>query len=179
MSPPHFPIGPLQLGAGWTFGRIEDGVELDVEGFTVLAREIPHKGGQTFGFRVSDGHTSLAYFSDHAPLGLGPGHDGQGELHEAALELAAGVDLLIHDAQFVADEFPGVAYLGHASVEYAIGRAHAAGARRLALFHHAPDRTDAEIDQIVRERRRPDLTMFAAAEGAPVQLQRAAAAAPT
>src|SRR5438445_1901581 len=98
MSPPHFPIGPALLGAGWSFGALREGA-FHAEGFSVLAREIPHKGGQTFGFRVSDGQTSLAYMSDHAPLCLGPGPDGQGELHDAVLELAAGVDLLIHDAQ--------------------------------------------------------------------------------
>ena len=178
ISPPHFPIEPQQLGPGWSFGTLRDGVR-EVEGFTVLAREIPHKGGQTFGFRVSDGHSSIAYLSDHAPIYVGPGADGQGELHDAALELADDVDLLIHDAQFVADEFPGVAYLGHASVEYAIGLARAAGARRLALFHHSPERTDDEIDRIVRERLPSDIETFAAAEGAVVQLDRAAAAAPT
>ena len=169
MSPPHFPIGPELLGSGWTFGALRDGA-FEVEGFTVLAREIPHKGGQTFGLRVSDGHSTIAYLSDHAPAYLGPGPDGHGELHDAALELAADVDLLIHDAQFVADEFPGVGYLGHASVEYGIGLARAAGARRFALFHHSPERTDDEIDQIVRERRPMDLQMYAAAEGNVVHL---------
>jgi phosphoribosyl 1,2-cyclic phosphodiesterase len=178
ISPPHFPIGPQQLGPGWRFGRLCEGTH-EVEGFTVLAREIPHKGGQTFGFRVSDGHSTIAYLSDHAPVYLGPGADGQGELHDAAMELAADVDLLIHDAQFVAEEFPGVAYLGHASVEYAIGLARAAGARRLALFHHSPERTDDEIDQIVRERTPSDLAMFAAAEGERMQFDRAPASAPT
>jgi phosphoribosyl 1,2-cyclic phosphodiesterase len=178
MSPPHFPIGPQMLGPGWTFGALGEGTFL-AEGFSVLAREIPHKGGQTFGFRVSDGQTSVAYLSDHAPIYVGPGADGQGELHDAALELAADVDLLIHDAQFVADEFPAVGYLGHASVEYAIGLARAAGARRLALFHHSPERTDTEIDQIVRERQPDDLRMFAAAEGVVVPLQPATTPART
>jgi len=170
MSPPHFPIGPQLLGPGWTFNRLQDGARFDVEGFSVLVREIPHKGGQTFGFRVSDGQSTLAYLSDHAPLNLGPGPDGQGELHDAALELADGVDVLIHDAQFVASEFPAVTFLGHASVEYAVSLARTAGARRLALFHHSPERTDAEIDQIVQDRRPTDLSMFAAAEGTTVAL---------
>lgn len=178
MSPPHFPIGPQLLGPGWTFGTLREGA-YEIEGFTVLAREIPHKGGQTFGLRVSDGRTTIAYLSDHAPVYVGPGDDGQGELHDAALELAADVDLLIHDAQFVADEFPAVAYLGHASVEYAMGLARAAGARRLALFHHSPERTDDEIDRIVADRQQPDLSMFAAAESAVLHLQQATAVAPT
>lgn len=169
ISPPHFPIGPTELGPGWTFETLTEGVR-ELEGFRVLAREIPHKGGQTFGFRVDDGHTSIAYFSDHMPLALGPGADGLGELHDNAVELASGVDLLIHDAQFVASEFPGVGYLGHSAVEYAISLARVAGAKRLALFHHAPTRTDEQIDVLVRQTRCQDVPMFAAAEGQTVRL---------
>jgi phosphoribosyl 1,2-cyclic phosphodiesterase len=173
MSPPHFPIGPQELGAGWSFSALSEGTQLR-EGFRVLAREIPHKGGQTFGFRISDDTGSVAYLSDHAPLSLGPGPDGLGALHPAALELADGVDLLIHDAQFLASEFPGVTYLGHAAVEYAMSLADAAGARQLALFHHSPERDDAQIDQIMRMVRLSDTTVFAAAEGLVVRLERSA-----
>jgi phosphoribosyl 1,2-cyclic phosphodiesterase len=170
-SPPHFPVTPTELGEGWRFTPLEAGT-YQVEGFEVTAREIPHKGGQTFGFRISDGVTSLAYLADHWPLALGAGADGQGERHSAALELAAGVDMLVHDAQFLADQFPGVGYLGHASVEYAVGLATEAGARRLALFHHAPDRTDDEIDRIAAAYANSTLPIRAAAEGDVVCLAR-------
>lgn len=148
LSPPHFPVGPEELGAGWTFSSLSEGIAV-YEGFEVLTREIPHKGGQTFGFRVSDGEHSFAYLSDHAPLNLGRGSSGQGELHDAALELAKGVDVLIHDAQFLATEFPAVEYLAHASVEYACDLADSAGAGSLLLFHHSPSRTDDEVMAIV------------------------------
>ena len=52
MSPPHFPIGPEGLRGAWTFESLEPG-EHHVGGFEVLALEIPHKGGRTFGYRVS------------------------------------------------------------------------------------------------------------------------------
>ena len=146
-SPPHFPVEPGALGAGWIFGSIEEGMH-ELEGFSVLAREVPHKGGRTFGFRVSDGTGSIAYFSDHHPLALGPGPAGLGALHDAAVELAAGVDLLIHDAQYTTDELPRLASLGHSCPEYAVELAEAAGARLVCLFHHAPWRTDHEIDEI-------------------------------
>lgn len=147
-SPPHFPITPSQLGPGWSFGDLEEG-EHTVEGFQVLAREVPHKGGRTFGYRVSDGRSSLAYFPDHSPTSLGPGPDGLGERHEAALTLARRVDLLITDAQHRQSQFPGVQFLGHASPEYDVELAREAGARTLVLFHHAPTRTDDEVDEIV------------------------------
>jgi hypothetical protein len=163
LSPPHFPVSPTELGTGWTFERLEVGTHV-VEGFEVTVREIPHKGGQTFGFRISDDDATVAYLGDHWPLALGPGPDGLGERHSAALELAAGADVLVHDAQFLATQFPRVSYLGHSSVEYAVALAIEAGARHVVLFHHAPERTDDEIDAIVTERANSTVPIRAAAE---------------
>src|SRR6266567_3533688 len=88
MSPPHFPIAPGGLRGLWDFGTAIPG-RVDAERFTVEAREVPHKGGRTFGYRVSDGRCVVAYIPDHCPTSLGPGPDGWGEYHPAALELAA------------------------------------------------------------------------------------------
>jgi phosphoribosyl 1,2-cyclic phosphodiesterase len=167
LSPPHFPIGPTQLGNGWTFNPLQEG-SLSVEGFDVAIREIPHKGGRTFGFRVTDGDASLAYMSDHFPLGIGPGPDGLGAYHDAALELVDGVDVLIHDAQFLASQFPAVTYLGHSAIEYAIGLAVAAHAKSVLLFHHAPDRTDSELDAISAQFADAPLPVTVAIEGTEV-----------
>ena len=106
MSPPHFPIGPEGLRGHWTFEGLEPGSH-HLAGFEVLALEIPHKGGRTFGYRISDGRASIAYLSDHGPSALGPGPDGWGPYHDAALALAADVDVLVHDAQHTAAELPG------------------------------------------------------------------------
>ena len=171
MSVPHFPVGPLELGPGWTYQELSER-EYEFEGFHLLARRIPHKGGDTFGFRISDATGSVAYLSDHAPLNLGAGPDGVGVYHPAALELAAGVDLLIHDAQFLKSEFPEVAYLGHAAVEYGVALAEKAGARELLLYHHSPDRTDDEIDGIVAGLSGASLPVTAAADSAVIVLPR-------
>lgn len=168
-SPPHFPVEPSALGDGWSFSSIEEG-EHRVEGFSVLAREIPHKGGRTFGFRVTDGAASLAYLSDHQPLALGPGPAGVGELHDAAVDLAAGVDLLIHDAQYTAEELPELSSLGHSCAEYAIGLAEAAGARQVCLFHHAPRRTDSELEELAARYAGLPVPVITAADGLTVTL---------
>jgi len=147
MSPPHFPIRPSELRGNWSFDAIEPG-QYCFEGFDVLALEIPHKGGRTFGYRVSDGRASLAYLSDHWPTSLGPGPDGLGEYHEAAMRLASEADVLFHDAQYTDEELPVRAYFGHSSAGYAFRLATLAKARRLVLYHHDPWRTDAEIDAL-------------------------------
>ena len=163
-APPHFPVRPSELGSGWSYGFIDEG-PCTVEGFDVLAREVPHKGGRTLGYRIGSGGRSLAYVTDHSPTALGPGPHGHGELHEAALALADGADVLVHDAQHLAAEFPEVDYLGHASIEYAVELGEAAGVGRVVLFHHAPARTDDELDEIARRRWSDRVEVLVAREG--------------
>ncbi len=148
MSPPHFPIDPLGLRGQWRFAGLGPG-EHHIEGFRVRALDIPHKGGRTFGYRVDDGSSAVAYLSDHNPTALGGGPDGWGPYHHAALELAGDVDLLFHDAQCTADELPARAAFGHAAADYGVELARRAGARHIALFHHDPARTDGEVDAMV------------------------------
>ncbi len=170
MSPPHFPITPKQLRGDWRFLALEPG-EREIEGFSVLSLEIPHKGGRTFGYRISDGHATVAYMSDHCPTVLGPGPDGLGEYHEQALTLARGCDVLFHDAQYTDDELPERASFGHASAGYAVCLAKAAGAKRLVLFHHDPPRTDEQIDEIVASYADVGFPVEAAFEGMDLNLR--------
>jgi phosphoribosyl 1,2-cyclic phosphodiesterase len=150
MSPPHFPMTPAQLHGSWAFDTIAPG-EWESEGFTVLAREIPHKGGRTFGYRVGDGHATLTYMPDHCPTAFGAGPDGCGEYHPAALELASKADALIHDAQLLTHgELEAEARFGHAAADYAVALGARADARRVVLFHHRTDRTDEALDDLAR-----------------------------
>ncbi len=149
MSPPFFPIEPTVLRGRWTFATIAAG-EHQIEGFSVLACEIPHKGGRTFGYRISDGHSTLTYMPDHCPTMLGPGEHGFGEYHPTALELAHDADLLVHDAQLFPEELAAEADFGHSVADYPVRLAARAGTRAVALFHHRYSRTDDELDALAR-----------------------------
>lgn len=168
-SPPHFPVTPGQLRGKWRVRSQEPG-DSRVEGFSVTAAEIPHKGGRTFGFRVTDGRGTLAYLSDHSPIAEGEGPDGLGAYHESALALARDADVLIHDAQHTAAEFRSRHFLGHAAIEYAMGLADVAGARTLVLFHHDPWRTDDQIDALVAAHAGGKIGVIGAAEGLTIDL---------
>jgi ribonuclease BN (tRNA processing enzyme) len=113
----------------------------------------------------------MAYLSDHGPIALGPGPEGWGPYHDAALALADGVDVLLHDAQYTAEELPARATFGHSAAEYAVQLAQRAGARRLVLFHHDPSRTDEEVDALAERLNRGEtLPVEPAIEGATIQL---------
>jgi DNA-binding response OmpR family regulator len=93
----------------------------------------------------------------------------------------SGADLVIHDAQYTAAEYGDKVGWGHSTVDYAISVAKEAKAKRLALTHHDPTRTDADIDAFLAEiKTRTDLgdmQVFAAAEGQSLELRGVAAAA--
>lgn len=164
MSPPSFPIRPDELRGNWRFHSLGEG-QHEVEGFRVLALEIPHKGGRTFGYRISDGQVSFAYLSDHHPYQLGPGPEGWGPYHDVALDLVRGVDVLLHDAQYTDEEFRDRAHFGHSTITYAVGLAEAGEVGQLVLFHHDPPRTDDELDGIVAGLADRRVPVTAAAEG--------------
>jgi ribonuclease BN (tRNA processing enzyme) len=86
----------------------------------------------------------------------------------------AGADLLVHDSQYTEAEMKSRVGWGHSSCEYAIAAARRAGVKRLALFHHDPDRTDEQIDAMAANYCVPgsagDTEVFFAREGQVVEL---------
>jgi phosphoribosyl 1,2-cyclic phosphodiesterase len=169
VSPPLFPIRLDGLLGHWTFDTYDAG-SFAVEGFHVVARDIPHPGGRSFGLRIADGSAVMAYLSDHGPIALGPGPDGLGERHPAALDLARDVDLLIHDAQMSAEQLARFPHYGHSAARYALDLAEQAGARRLALFHHDPGRTDLDVELLAATLPASDVEVLVAREPAVVDL---------
>jgi phosphoribosyl 1,2-cyclic phosphodiesterase len=141
MRPPYFPVRPEELRGEIRFHDVNDD-DLSLSGAKIKVRPVPHRG-PTNGYRVEWEGASVAYISDHqAPA------DQQG-VAESVLELADGVDLLIHDAQYRPDEWEHKAHWGHCTVDYAVHVAREAGARTLALFHHDPAHGDDEMDRLL------------------------------
>lgn len=154
IGPPHFPITPDRLRGSWQFHALDPGRHR-LGGFDVLAAEVTHKGGRTFGYRVSDPTGTLTYIPDF----------WQAEATDEPTKLVSGADLLLHDAQHLDLEQAAKAFLGHSTVEYAVDLAARHGVQHLVLFHHDPARRDAEIDTILAEVDRDGIVVSAAAAG--------------
>lgn len=82
----------------------------------------------------------------------------------------SGADVLVHDAQYTADEYrTNRTGWGHTAVEDAISLAERAGVKRLYLFHHDPQRDDRQLDEIRQiycdGHRHPGLQVEIAREG--------------
>jgi len=93
-----------------------------------------------------------------------------GQAKHARRQLDAGVDLLIHDSQFVAGEQAVADLFGHATIDDAIALAKQCAARRLALFHHGPARTDDDVEAIGRAASGQGVEVIVAREKAVIEL---------
>lgn len=166
IQPPFFPVTCGDLRGSYGFHEVAD-TEVAVGDAKVMVRSVPHVG-LTNGYRIELGGATVAYVSDHQmPL------DGSHVVPDSVLELADGVDLLIHDAQYTPEEFAERAHWGHCTVDFAVDVALAAGAKALALFHHDPLHTDEMVDRLAAEaqaRAGDRLEVIAAAEGLTVTL---------
>lgn len=106
--------------------------------------------GPTVGYRITEGDASIAYLPDHE-VAVRAHRVSEEPDRISGLALAAGADLLIHDAQYSADEYTSHVGWGHSAIAHAVGFASLAGARRLVTFHHDPGHADSTLDRLVEE----------------------------
>jgi phosphoribosyl 1,2-cyclic phosphodiesterase len=135
--------------------------------FGVTVARVCHPG-PTVGYRIETGRASLAYLPDHEPA-LGARHFPPEPEWTSGFELAGGVDLLIHDAQYTREEYPDHVGWGHSSIHDALAFARLAGVKHCLPFHHDPSRGDAGLEAAVSAavaELRPGFPVTPAAEGA-------------
>lgn len=138
----HFPVRARDIPATIDF------VNHDTEAWQVGSAQITrvslnHPGGSQ-GFRiVDDSGQSVAYLTDNeisAPDVVTP--------IDALAKFAEGVDVLIHDSQYLAEEMPLKRGWGHSVVDEVFELGKKAQPKKLVLFHHDPGRNDDQLDAI-------------------------------
>jgi phosphoribosyl 1,2-cyclic phosphodiesterase len=140
-SPPLFPLDLRDVPARVDFHDLREPWRAD--GVSLFSDLVLHPG-PTLGFRVETGGASFAYLPDHEPALAGI--DGRSPDWISAGALARGVDFVLHDAQYLDEEYGEKIGWGHSSVGHAVAFCRAVGAGRLVLFHHEPDRSDHELE---------------------------------
>lgn len=172
----YFPMGLDDLGADLRYHDLVEG-SFDIDDVKVTAQYLNHPA-LTLAYRLEVDGVTVVYSTDHEPrsallaLGKRVPAAGEDERHARFLE---GADLVIHDAQYLAEEYEERRGWGHSTVEYVVDTAESAGVKNLALFHHDPSRTDEDIDAILelahgRLRSNSQTAVFAAAEGQTIEM---------
>ncbi len=175
----YFPVTLEQLDATIRFHDLVES-HFSIGEARIVTQYLNHPA-LTLGYRLESDDVTVVYVADHEPHAreASPSGPTGGPLHQEDqrhVRFLAGADLVIHDAQYTAEEYPKRIGWGHSPAEWAVDYALAAGARRLALFHHDPSRDDDAVDRLVetcRARVRAaggSLEVFGAAEGQTIEV---------
>lgn len=119
---------------------------LNVQSWTTIRKDLNHPGGG-HAYRVEEDGVSFAYITDNE---LDP--PGQPTTtYDEWVEFCRGVDLMIHDAQYVENDMPAKHGWGHSLISQVRQLAVDAQVKNLVMYHHDPERTDGELDEIATE----------------------------
>lgn len=145
LAPPIFPVRLRDLPCQLELHDVTRVERLRIGPFDIRAALVCHPG-PTVGFRISEGAASLAYLPDHEPA-FGSIDFPENPEWTSGFELAAGADLLIHDAQYGDEEYADRVGWGHSALPDLIRFASAARAARVVPFHYDPGHSDAELER--------------------------------
>lgn len=155
MRSPYFPVLFGDLRASLEFRQIgRDPIRIG--DLTVSAFPLHHPQHSS-AFHIQHADRTAVYATDH--------EHGDPPTETMLLERAHGVDLLVYDAQYTPAEYETRKGWGHSTWLKATEVARAAQVREMVLFHHDPERTDAQVRAIEAEARNLFPNTHAAYEG--------------
>lgn len=148
LSPPLFPVRLRDLPSAPQLHEVPCG-DFDVGQFHISSSLVCHPN-PTVGFRIESAGLAITYLPDHEPaLGLQQAYlEGD---WTSGYALAAGSDLLIHDAQYTDEEYANAVGWGHSSMQQALDFGALAGVKHLIMFHHDPSHSDSDLDRLVSQ----------------------------
>lgn len=140
MNSENFPVPLEGMGATFNFLQVEQN-ELKINNTSVQVIKQNHPGG-SFGYRLENNEKSLVVCTD-----IEHGDSVRPDI----VNFCKNADLLVHDAQYTAEELLSHRGWGHSSFDQALEVAERAGVKKLAITHHDPEHNDTFLTKIERE----------------------------
>ena len=140
-SPPYFPIDVISLLSNikfLPFNAVREKLDKDISLESVLLK---HPGGST-GYKLIEKNSSFVYLCDN---------EFADDQRKSLANFSKNADLLIWDGMFTEKELADKKGWGHSSIEQAIDFNSIANCKKMIITHHAPYRSDKELDQIAVE----------------------------
>jgi len=145
MTPPNFPVKYSDITAQLVYTEACP-TEFEIGSVKVIPIALSHPNGGS-GYKFIEDNKTFVFLTDNE---LGHIHPG-GVPFEDYLNFCSKADLLIHDAEFTPDEYHTHMDWGHSAYTDALDLAQQARVKKLGLFHINRERTDKEMDKIVKD----------------------------
>ena len=162
-----FPVPRSALRANISLIEIPKADNTFAIGSAKITRLAMNHPGSGSAYCINADGVKVAYITDNE---LYPPYKKETDFIDFA-KFAENADLLIHDAQYMLSDMPAKNGWGHSVAEEAVKLAMASNAKKLALYSHDPERTDNDIDDVVKHCNEyvtvaeSNLHVFASSEG--------------
>jgi phosphoribosyl 1,2-cyclic phosphodiesterase len=171
MDGSNFPVHATDLPSRIsTIDEVES--YLSDQTYRTVRKDLNHPGGG-HAYLIEEDGVSIAYITDNE---LDPPTKPH-TTYDEWVDFCRGVDLLIHDAQYDENDMPDKHGWGHSLISQVRRLAVDAQVKNLVMYHHDPDRTDSELDEVAIESARffksnaSSIGSYIAAEGLTFDLQ--------
>ncbi len=161
MSAPFFPVELDDVRAQLRWREPRVGEAFAVGDVRVTMAKLNHPD-PVYGYRLDYAGASIVYATDTEHFAC---------VDPNLARLCAGADVLIYDAQYTPEEYPGKVGWGHSTWEAAVALATTAGVRQLVLYHHDPRRSDEQVAAIEARAAAARPGTIAAREGAVLHVE--------
>jgi phosphoribosyl 1,2-cyclic phosphodiesterase len=153
MQRTYFPITLDEFAASIRYHDLLD-EKFVIDDMKVTTQYLNHPA-LTLGYRLETDGATVVYCCDHEPFSreVAEGYREISGLDQQHADFIEGADLLVHDAQYTAAEYPSKVGWGHSSAEFVVKLARHANVKHVILAHHDPLRTDEAVDGIITKLR--------------------------
>ncbi|MFC2000650.1 MBL fold metallo-hydrolase [Chloroflexota bacterium] len=145
MVRPNFPVNLDDVKSEFSYhAECENSFQIGSVTVTPILLSHPNKG---IGYKFIEEGKVFVFLTDNELTYKHPGGMDYGDY----LRVSTGADVLIHDAEYTAEEYKTTRTWGHSVYSDALRLALEAGVKQFGLFHHNQERTDIELDHIVQD----------------------------
>ncbi|MFN8693553.1 MAG: MBL fold metallo-hydrolase [Holosporales bacterium] len=157
MVSPFFPISPDAFKASLSYTDFTPGTVLNLHpGVVVRTLALPHPDRAT-GYRIEFGGKAFCYITDI--------EHKAGTLNQDLVAFLRGADAVAYDCTFTDAEYKAHVGWGHSTWEEGLRLVHAAGAKKLVIFHHNPNRDDAGMAGVEAAAKAADAATIVSRDG--------------
>jgi len=150
MESVYFPVTIREFGAHLVFRDLrEESLEFGPVRIDTMLLSHP---GYCLGYRMTVRGRSICYITDNELYLPSDARHNPRYVQQLA-SFVSKADVLITDTTYRDEEYPAKVDWGHSCVSQVVDLAARAEVKRLHLFHHDPDQTDALIDRKLEEAR--------------------------